>query len=216
MFVWANKPEDMSQDLEYYRQEIGEINPIDIRHWAYPWSLKHARLREGMRVLDGGCGQVPRLTWYAARHGAQAWAVDKEKLPRKEHRWPEIGYGLLDLSELAFRDEWFDRIISVSVFEHIEIRKRPLVMREFARVLRQGGKLIMTVCTYVDGNPTKDPGHFHGNQPAHELLEMSKDLVPQEEIPSWQLPALTDDDIFFRYHSWGTFTEYGIILVKDR
>jgi hypothetical protein len=102
----------------------------------------------------------------------------------------------------------------VSVFEHIEVRKRPLVMKEFERALRPGGKLIMTICTYVDGNPAKDPNSFYGNQPADELLKMSKNLGPQEEIPSWHLPSLDDENIFYRYHPWGTFTEYGIILRK--
>lgn len=105
--------------------------------------LKH--LRPGQRVLDAGCGRY--IEFAKELPGVELVGLDLEStLETRNERSP---YGLCgDLDHLPFRSESFDLIISRSVVEHLE--HPPAVFREFSRVLRPGGKVILSTPNRYD------------------------------------------------------------------
>jgi len=57
------------------------------------------------------------------------------------------------LEDAKFPDESFDRVISVSVFEHIAEPALATILAEIRRVLKPGGLAVMTVDLFLDVQP---------------------------------------------------------------
>jgi SAM-dependent methyltransferase len=96
-------------------------------------------LRPGARLLDAGCGRYLRFSREFAAV-ADVVGIDLDStFDTHNASQPFAIRG--DLGFLPFADRSFDLIISRSVVEHLEEPVR--VFREFSRVLRPGGKVIV-------------------------------------------------------------------------
>lgn len=103
-------------------------------------------IKSGMRVLDYGCGSGFIVGQLQTR-GYDAWGTDISR--------EAIEYGTsqgiknlhsTDGIEVDFPDGSFDLILAMDVVEHIDDDK--LVVEELKRLLRPGGRLIITVPAY--------------------------------------------------------------------
>ncbi|NDC04500.1 MAG: class I SAM-dependent methyltransferase [Betaproteobacteria bacterium] len=112
-------------------------------------SLKE--LESGSRILDAGCGsQRYRLHCAHLNYKAQDFgkyiADDKSTLAGNDFQ-TFYAYGPLDyvgnIWDIAEGDESFDVILCTEVLEHVPYPNETI--REFARLLRDGGRLILTV-----------------------------------------------------------------------
>ena len=110
--------------------------------------IEQARVREGQRVLDLGCGTAT-LTLLAKemRPGAVVTGLDGDprilEIARKkaERAGADI---LLDLGmsyELPYPDASFDRVVSSLFFHHLTREDKARTLEEVRRVLRAGGEL---------------------------------------------------------------------------
>lgn len=104
-------------------------------------SLKEERMRAVVahcrgRVLDIGCG--PGNSFVRDYIGAEnGIGIDVYPYEGVEHL-------VEDPEHLPFPDESFDTVTLIAVGGHIPQHKRAAEFREFARVLRPGGRLVMT------------------------------------------------------------------------
>jgi ubiquinone/menaquinone biosynthesis C-methylase UbiE len=118
-------------------------------------------LREGDTVLDLGCG-FGRHAFEAARRGAQVVALDAGRgevegvaatfvamVQAGEFRDSALHAACVqgDALALPFPDSSFDRVICSEVLEHIPSDLK--AMGEFARVLRRGGTMAVTVPRFM-------------------------------------------------------------------
>jgi SAM-dependent methyltransferase len=96
-------------------------------------------LNSGGRLLDAGCGRYLKFCKeWAGR--AEVVGIDLETTLETSNR--SSPYGVRgDLNHLPFPSGYFDLVISRHVVEHLE--EPPLVFREFHRVLKPGGKVIL-------------------------------------------------------------------------
>ena len=106
--------------------------------------VQHARVGQGARVLDVGCGTgVVAVT--AARLGARATGVDltPKLLERARENATiaavEVEWREADAEELPFGDGQFD--IVLSQFGHIFAPRPEVAMREMLRVVKPGGTI---------------------------------------------------------------------------
>lgn len=108
-------------------------------HDALYRDLIQKYLTPGGRLLDAGCGRYLKFSKeWAAR--AEVVGIDLESTLETSN----VGspYGVRgDLNHLPFASGYFDLIISRHVVEHLE--EPPRVFREFHRVLKPGGKVIL-------------------------------------------------------------------------
>lgn len=129
------------------------------KRWEYPWALERARPAPGARVLDAGAG-ASVLPLHLASRGCRVVAVDVDLDPltaralTEGHRNGASGgslrYLTADLAELPFAEGAYDAVFCISVIEHCS---RPrAVLRELRRVLRPGGRLLLTTDYHEDAD----------------------------------------------------------------
>jgi len=96
-------------------------------------------LRPGQRLLDAGCGRYMKFCKELSGI-ARVVGIDLESTFETNNRSAPFGVRG-DLGSLPLSSNCFDMVISRSVVEHLE---DPLqAFREFCRVLRPGGKLVI-------------------------------------------------------------------------
>lgn len=140
------------------RTVLGFFPQTIIRTLEYPWLASRLRDCAGLKVLDVGAGVSALPLWLAARE-AHVTTVDNSVIIRTDKdrvTWNE--WGFLDYSEfgdrlsshnldiLALEDySKYDVIYSISVIEHMPASDRRKVIAHIARMLRHGGRLLLTL-----------------------------------------------------------------------
>lgn len=107
------------------------------------WRLRQVKpwIPPGAKLLDIGCGRSATFLRTIAPHIRQGIGVDFKVEPIQTQNIETIQLKLA--YELPFEDESFDVVTMLAVLEHIEHEKA--ILLEVQRVLRDGGKLILTV-----------------------------------------------------------------------
>jgi cyclopropane-fatty-acyl-phospholipid synthase len=116
-------------------------------------STERARIENGQRILDLGCGWGAFSLYAAARFpGTHITAVSNSRTQKRyiEAQAQQRSLGNLrvvtaDVAAFQF-DEQFDRIVSVEMFEHM--RNYEGLLRRLADCLRPGGKLFVHIFTH--------------------------------------------------------------------
>jgi ubiquinone/menaquinone biosynthesis C-methylase UbiE len=107
-----------------------------------PALLDAAAVGAGSAVLDvaTGPGYAAAL---AAERGAKVMAVDlsREMIDLAAALHPEIEFRQADANALPFEDATFDAVVSNLLMPHVS--DLPAVVRELARVVRPGGRVVV-------------------------------------------------------------------------
>lgn len=117
-------------------------------------------LAPGHRILDAGCGRYLTFSKELS-NTAEVVGIDLESTMETDNTaTPFAVRG--DVGHLPFGSNYFDMVISRSVVEHLE--DPPAVFREFHRVLRPGGKVVVATPNkydYVSVIAAITPYQFH-------------------------------------------------------
>jgi SAM-dependent methyltransferase len=100
--------------------------------------------------LDFGCGPGTLVHLLPPKISAVGVDIAAPQLSyaEKNYAGPEKQFIRIDSSQLPFSDQTFDSISCVEVIEHLELKLTREILKEFIRVLRPGGKLIVTTPNY--------------------------------------------------------------------
>jgi SAM-dependent methyltransferase len=125
------------------------------KQWEYPYALDILRAmgKQTMKIADVGSGRG-MFSWYLARQGHDVTAYDPDfstvgtndrdlnrryiQFAKEQGFCAEFG----DIFNLPAEDDAFDVVTCISVVEHIPYKFYAL--KEMLRVLKPGGKLILT------------------------------------------------------------------------
>ena len=143
-----------AQKYDSWHQRVLPRDDIS-RDLANPWhtfARKNAGDVQGLRVLDAACGRGTLSRWLAEQ-GAQVVAADFSQaaghIARNNLlRYPQAAISCADVQALPFANCSFDVVFSCETIEHVPSPVASL--REFARVLRPGGRLILTTENYLN------------------------------------------------------------------
>jgi len=175
----------------------------------YGWIVRFAGDLRGKKILDLGCGGGS-LTYILAKAGAEVTGVEQEGLGlqfAKENlmtvdRDKNWKYSFVQASayELPFEKDYFDTVVNCEVIEHLENPEK--MLQEVARVLKKGGKFILTTPYRLTEVP-QDPNHVKEYFPG-ELEAMLKKYFSNVGI------KLT------HHMFWRAFYTYPVRLYKRR
>lgn len=104
------------------------------------------RLPADGRVLDAGCGAGrPVAETLAADHHLVGLDFSREQIRMARGRVPAGRFVQGDMTHLPLAAESFDGVAAYHSVIHVPVEEHPDVVREFFRVLRSGGHLLLTV-----------------------------------------------------------------------
>lgn len=167
-----------------------------LKHWEYPWLIKHGEFKPCAKLLDCGCGRGI-LQFYLAKKGYNVTSVDISTLkthqiqgawnimrkvgaPIKENKasamnamarryGTSIDFHVSNIAKLPFADETFDNVYSVSVLEHMAKGEDVMAIKEMSRVLKKGGTMLVT----VDFSPVRMERKAYTKEEILELIAAS-------------------------------------------
>ncbi len=120
----------------------------DLRSPWYEWVQQNLVATPGVRILEVACGRGALVGWLHEQ-GAQAYGCDISQTALTQARSNFGGRFLLgDIHSLSFPRGSFDFVVCCETLEHTLDPRGAL--REIRRVLRPGGKLLLTTPSYLN------------------------------------------------------------------
>jgi SAM-dependent methyltransferase len=155
-----------------YRREavVRVVVPLDpSRYLELPWAIERLSARPGERVLDLASPKL--LAVVLARQGVCVMSVDQ--LEREIETWqalagdvPGLELRVADGRALPFEDASFDHAYSISVLEHIEEPGDTEALSEVARVVRPGGRVLVTLPHALEYREDWCDASVYANEPS--------------------------------------------------
>lgn len=145
---------------DYMNKWVGDSLHQWSRQWEYPFvfSAVEGVLRQepNAKILDAGSG-VTFFSYYikSKYDAANVYCCDYDKTLTEIYRkintdmGNAVDFSVADLRTLPYNNELFDLVYCVSVLEHTDEYEK--IIEEFYRILRPGGKLVVTFDVSLDG-----------------------------------------------------------------
>jgi len=180
--------------------ETPDASLDDAEACALRITCEHADLKDGLAILELGCGWGSLSLWMAERYPASnITAVSNSRSQKAFIDAQAAARGLTNLTIVTADmnvfdvDRTFDRIVSVEMFEHMA-NWRALLTR--ARTwLKPDGRMFMHVFSHIDAPyrfEVSDEADFiaqhfftGGVMPSHNLIRQYADLLEVEQDWRW-------------------------------
>lgn len=217
MLEWSRYSVYCSTEYQKLRNEIRNPGAGTPKAWAYPWCVLNSRLESYLLSVDLGCGYTNFIEYINRITNGLAVGIDLT-ISQKDVR--DVRFVKGDIRHIYFPDEFFDRVFSVSVLEHVPVQDRKQVFDEIFRVLKPDGLAVLTIDYIFQMNDTlleelktsealaRIGSNFYGNYNFQQLLEDYSHIAdPLEALNTRWVPGhpdfdesliLTDKDVLVR------------------
>lgn len=181
------------------------------RLWEYPFCILSADLAPGMKVADIGCGMTGFTLYLKDVAGCDVTGIDPDIFEEGNKYFTHgvsrefinrTGLTILkgDFDYIPIETDSQDRVFCVSVMEHVEPHVRRRGIQEIARILKPGGRAIITVDMSMTG--------FELNRPLDIVWDSG--LMPLDPIDlRWPTRR------FGKFDSQLPADVFGMTLVKE-
>ena len=145
--LWLDKT--MSYSCAYFKHEDDSLE--DAQYQKVHHILDKLHLKEGMTLLDIGCGWGFLLIEAARKYGVKGYGctLSEEQWKKGQERIKEFGLegqveiDLIDYRDVAASGRQFDRMVSVGMLEHVGRANFPLYMEDASAMLKDGGLFLL-------------------------------------------------------------------------
>ncbi|EGF92829.1 methyltransferase domain protein [Asticcacaulis biprosthecium C19] len=126
--------------LDLFRDEFDD-KPFDLailRSFA-------AHFQQTRSIVDVGCGPCGALSRILSGYGLTVTGIDisHKCVALAKTEQPDLDFQVMDMAKMSFPDKGFDGLVAYYVLHYTPISDLPGVIREFARVLKPGGRLLL-------------------------------------------------------------------------
>jgi SAM-dependent methyltransferase len=184
----------------YLREAVVRVVvPLDpSRYLEFPETLRELAARAGESVVDLASPKLVAV--HLARQGVEVVSVDE--LESEIATWKELAgdtpgltFAVADGRALPFADESFDHAYSISVLEHIPGHGDAAALLELARVIRPGGRIVVTL-PYADvyREDWRDSALYadHGGENGRHFFGRWYDVAHVDALRDAVAPALAE------------------------
>lgn len=145
--LWLDKT--MSYSCAYFKHEDDSLE--DAQYQKVHHILDKLHLKEGMTLLDIGCGWGFLLIEAARKYGVKGYGctLSEEQWKKGQERIKAFGLegqveiDLIDYRDVAASGRQFDRMVSVGMLEHVGRANFPLYMEDASAMLKDGGLFLL-------------------------------------------------------------------------
>ncbi len=182
------------------------------RLWEYPFAILAADLTPGMKVADIGCGMTAFTIYLKDVAGCDVTGIDPDIFDEgnkyfthgvSQEFMQRTGLRILkgDFEAIPIETNSQDRVFSISVMEHVEPEVRRKGIQEIARILKPGGRAIITVDMSMTG--------FELNRPLDLVWDSGLMLLDSIDLrwPTQRFGLFSDSDL--------PADVFGMTLVKE-
>lgn len=151
-----DQKEIVRRGYDEFAERYAERNSTDERRVTILESFSRS-LPDPARVLDAGCGHgTPTLR----RIGLDSRAVGLDFSREQLHIARETDFATAlvhaDMTDLPFQTSTFDAVTAFDSLIHVPLSDRQTVLEEFARVLRPGGRVLLSEASAEGERTTKN------------------------------------------------------------
>ena len=165
-------------------------------------------LRGGMDVLDIGCGWGGTAEYLARAHGARVEGItvsgEQARLAERTCEGLPVKISVKDYRDIG-KDEKFDRVVSVGMFEHVGPKNYRTYMKVAHNALKDGGLFLLQTIGNTMKSSTIDPW-------------LEKHIFPNAKIPSEGQIIDAAEGLFIMedWHNFGPDYDKTLMAWHDR
>jgi len=140
----------LQQVKENYNLCAADFSQTRSYNWQEIKSLAEKYIKEGMKILDVGCGNG-RLFELVKNKNVKYFGIDNsekliEEAKRLHNKSGTVNFSVGDILSLPQSDNEFDAIFCIAVLHHIPSKElREKAISQMYRILKPGGILIMSL-----------------------------------------------------------------------
>jgi ubiquinone/menaquinone biosynthesis C-methylase UbiE len=173
-------------DLFELNYQLRHRNDI-FRNIEDSFVLKYGEFSQDDKILDIGCGDstVPSFIRLHYRSEVHVIDIDIRMLESQRRYMDQLKNEIIieeqDATNLSYPDSSFTRVIAESSIEHIPGDGDTRSIREFSRILKPGGKCLITV-PFGKYEEVDHPWYYAGFERRYDMENLQKRLLVDDNL----------------------------------
>jgi ubiquinone/menaquinone biosynthesis C-methylase UbiE len=200
-------------DLYDLNKQLGHRNDI-FRNIEDSFVLRYGEFSQNDKVLDIGCGDSTIPSFIQVHYGSEVHVIDidirmlESQRTYRDQLKSKIIIEEQDATHLDYPDSAFTRVIAESSIEHIPGDGDTRSIREFSRILKPGGKCLITV-PFGPYEEADRPWYYHGFERRYDAENLQKRILSDDKLEVEKLLFMSSPESRFVHEIYEKIDIFG-------